>query len=279
MADNEPNEATQDEEEDTSTQEQDEVTPKSGEMVHEGNDDASDDDDEDPVEAAAAARAQQLINEALRKREEEEAVRRAEEAAAVQLAQLEEEKKKKLNESFTNTVKKTRDALAKLPLRDEDGNPLKLTDDMIQEIVEPWREQNGFVQQQIDGTAQSKVYSDLAQAVISLIPADKQQEFAKKAGGKPLTEYLKTFAELHAPNSDFAKKLTEDTDVKTKAAFARGFTKGQKAPVGTPSTPQQGRASSSSKPDLTSVAGAARALHRGEIDEAKFLEVLRSRQS
>lgn len=277
------NEADLTKEEDTAkAKELAEVTPKSEGTVHDGDDanadDNDDDDDEDPIEEAVKARTEQIVRQALEAERRAEQSRRAAEADEYRKAQAEEEKKKKLNDSFVNTAKRTRDALSKLPLRDEDGNAIKLTDEVIQEFVEPWREHNGLVQQAIDGTAEARVYSNLAQAAISLIPADKHEEFAKRADGKPIAEYLKTIAELNAPTTEFVKNLQEDADVKVKAAFARGFAKGQKAPPGTPSTPQQSSINRGAKPDLTSVSGAALALSRGEIDDAKFLEILNKRR-
>lgn len=277
----EPNEATQDEEEDTTTQEKVEVTPKSNERVHAEDADADeedeDDDDVDPVEVAVLARLAQEREKA--RVEEREIIRLQNEAAAAEYrkSQAEEDKKRKLNDSFTETTKMTKAALEKLPLRTEDGDPIRLTEEMIQQFIEPWRTHNGVVQQTINTTAESEVYSNLAQAAASLVPKDKLEEFAKRAGGKPLGEYLKVVAELSAPDTDTVKNLAEDYEVKVKAAYARGFAKGQKAPPGTPATPQQSNSGGrgDKKEDISSVSGAARALSKGQIDEAKFLEILR----
>lgn len=272
------NEADKDDSEGTTgTKEQVEATPKSS-TVQDGDDNADEDeedDDEDPIEVAAVARAQQLVRDALAKRDEEERIARDVANAVAYKAQQEEETKKKLNESFVKSAKRTKDALEKLPLRDEDGNAIKLTDEVIQQFIEPWNEHNGFVTQTKTNDAEAVVYTNLAQAALSIVPADKHEEFSKRANGKPLPEYLKAIVELDAPNSEYAKKLQEDADVKVKAAYARGFAKGQKAPPGTPATPQQSSVNRGAKPDLTTLAGAARALAKGDIDEAKYLEILR----
>lgn len=274
------NEADQANAEDTTTsKEQVDVTVKAG-TVQDGDDansDEEDDDDEDPTEALIVARANQAVRDALAKKAEED--RAAQEAAnaVAYKAHQEEETKKKLNESFVKSSKKTLEALQKLSLRDEDGQPIKLTDDMVQTFIEPWNEHNGFVTQTKDGDAEARVYTNLAQAALSVVPTDKHEEFSKRANGKPLSEYLKAIVELDAPNSEFVKKLVEDSDVKVKAAYARGFSKGQKAPPGTPANPTQ-TAVARGKTDITTVSGAALALSKGEIDDAKFLEILNKRR-
>lgn len=184
-------------------------------------------------------------------------------------AQLDTQQRESLNTSYADSVKAMRKQFESLTVYDEDGEPVKWDDQTFQKFVAPWQEHNTKMQT----AGVTKGYSDWSEAVVKVLPASAREEFAKKAHQKPLAEYLKTFAELYAPQTDFAKTAKADTEVKLKAAEARGFTKGQKAPVG---TPRQGN----DKPteargeviEIGNLYDAARALAKGQIDDLKYVE-------
>lgn len=273
MAD-EQNEAHQDDNEDVDEQEQSNVTGSNNGRVQDENvENPNDDEEEDPLkdyEAAILARERERI----RKEEQDRlAKERADEQAELQRQAAVAAAKEKLNDSLKNHTKRVREAVEKLPIRDELGDPLKLTDAQLQEFIQPLIDLNGEVQQTMGTTAEQVVYQRLANAALEVIPAEKHEEFAKKAGDKPLKDYLQTIVELNAPNTEYAKTLQADFDVKLKAAYARGFARGQKAPPGTPTTPEQRDVNRGETVDTTSLAGAARALSRNLITEAEFLEI------
>lgn len=260
--------------EDTSNEElEEDITPAEDTVQEESQGEPNDDDDDDGLEAAIAAKAEQIANQKLQDALAEERRKQEEAALQYQKSQEEEARKKKLTDSLADTAKKTAEKLKALKVYNEDGEQLAITDDFIQEIVQPWREHNGFVQEAIMDGATTEVYTDLARAAISIVPEEKRQEFATKAGGKPLPDYLKTLVEVNAPNTDFVRRLTEEKEVAEKAAYARGFAKGRKAPLGSPENPSQTPVVRGDKPDLTTLSGAARALANGQIDEIKFNEL------
>ena len=227
------------------------------------NDPDPDEDDEDPVEAAVQARlaqeadkmAEAAMERARREHDEREltaAQRRAADAEAERLAN-----------SFANAIRESY-AAAKQNVRytDGDGNELTMDDRTFEEVVvKPMQKFNSTAEQ----AYQMRIYGILAQSALDSLPADQRDAFAKQAAGKPLPEWLKTYAEMLAPHTSFAKSIEKDTETKVKAAEARAFVKGQKAPGGTPKV-TGGRTNQTNQPDLSTAFGIGDALGKGLID-------------
>lgn len=230
------------------------------------------DDDVDPLEemkklweAEALERVREEALEQARK-EKEDNDRLAE---AARQAQLRSEQAKN---RFAEASKKAADAIKSLKVYDEDGMEVKLGDDVIQQVINPWHEYN----QNVAIDKETEVYTNLASAVVANLPETAREEFAKRAANKPLQEYIKIYAELAAPIADIEKRLEAKYEEKIKAAEARGMARAQKAMRG---TPPQGNSlpptPDASKPDLTTLSGAARALANGEITAEKYREIHR----
>lgn len=238
-----------------------------GEATAQGSGSDESEEEEDPFEVAYKARLE-LERERLIAEAQAEAERklRAEYEEQRQYAATEEERRR-LNESFTDAIKSSRDNLKKLAIKDADGNEYGLTDEQIEQlVVQPFQRYNATAQQSISQT----VYTQLAQAAIDSLPPEARESFSKQAAGKPLDQWLKLFGEHLAPETNFAKQTKKEREVAEKAAEARALARMQKV-GGTP--PQGGsRPEGSGKVDLTSHSSAARALADGLITNEQYLE-------
>lgn len=196
--------------------------------------------------------------------------------AAEQRTRLDAEQRESLRQSFEDATKATKSLLDGLEIYDKDGDRVQFDEKAIQTFIAPWQKHNLGVQQ----SATHKSYVDLAEAIVNVLPAGAREDFSKNAANKPLDQYLKVAFESYAPNSSFVKNLEEEKKVAVKAAEARGFAKGQKAPPGTPpNVSERKSAPPSEAPDLTSLFGAASALRKGQITEAQYVEVHRKLRS
>lgn len=248
-----------------------EVTGSTGEKVQPSDSgDESEDDEVDPLEAlkveyekVRAAEIRKELEEQVRKEIEE---RNEGERKAAQDAQARE----LLRTSFADSTKKTKALLEALNAHDEEGEPITLTDDVIQKFIDPWQAYNAEVQ-----TAKlQEAYSTVAEAVLKNLPKDKHDEFSTRAHQKPIDVYLKEYAELMAPQTEYARTVSTDVDLKIKSAEARGYARGQKAKVATPTSSGSERTlqQETGKIEVANLYDAARALAAHQIDDAKYLE-------
>jgi hypothetical protein len=225
----------------------------------------TDDEEEiDPVEAAIQARLEQEADkmaEAAFERARRESEKRAE---ADRQRRLEAEEAEKLNNSFSTAIREAYDASkAKVRYTDEDGTERTIDDATFEEVfVKPMQKFNSTAEK----AYQLRIYGTLAQSAMESLPAEVREKFAEQAAGKPLAEWLKTYAELQAPHTSFAKTVSKDTETKVKAAEARAFVKGQKAPAGTPKA-DGARSVQTNQPDLTTAFGIADARAKGLVDD------------
>ena len=237
-----------------------------------GSDDTNndEDDDVDPIEVYKQTFEKTMLDKLRAEALEKARTEYAAEQAARQQQEQAELVKKQLEDSFENSIKESREAALKLQLRDEDGNPIKLSDEEFQSLVQPWQKHNTKVNQLAEG----KIYADVAAAINALVPASQREEFVKRAHNKPLNEYFSIFAELRAEETQIVKTLKADHEVEKKAAEASGYAKGQRQTgKGTPKQGNERTISSQEKPDLTSLKGAAQALMKGQISEKDYLEI------
>lgn len=183
---------------------------------------------------------------------------------------LDADNQERLRASFQNAIKESRELLTSLPIFNEDGERVQISDEQFQKFVaEPFQKHNATVQQ----LAQMAVYANLAQVAFESIPESLRASFSEKAQGKPLDEWLLTYAEVMAPHTEKYKALEKDKEVAIKAAEARGYARARKAPV---ATPRQGEERIlTNTPDLSTYSGAARALANGQIDDAQFREIIK----
>ena len=233
------------------------------------------DEEEDPVEVAVLARMAQEADKmaaAAMERAREETNQRAVEA---EQRRVEAEAAERLNNSFADAIRESYEAVkAKVRYTDDDGQERTLDDSLFEEVVvKPMQKFNSNAER----AHQTRVYGLLAQSAMDSLPADLREKFAKDAAGKPLPEWLKTYAEMLAPHTSFAKSVEKDTDTKVKAAEARAFVKGQKSPAGTPKA-GEGRANTN-QPDLTTAFGIADAKAKGLIDDDVALKAWHKLQS
>ncbi len=228
----------------------------------------SDEDDIDPVEAAVQARLAQEADkmaEAAFERALRESEKRAE---SERQRRLEAEEAEKLNNSFSTAIREAYEASkAKIRYTDDDGNERSIDDATFEEVVvKPMQKFNSTAEK----AYQMRIYGVLAQSAMESLPADVREKFAEQAAGKPLPEWLKTYAEMQAPHTSYAKSSVKDMETKVKAAEARAFVKGQKAPAGTPKADGE-RSVQTNQPDLTTAFGIADAKAKGLVDDTTAL--------
>lgn len=181
-----------------------------------------------------------------------------------------EQHQSQLRNTLADTIKRTRDGLKGVTVYNEQGVKSTLSDEAIEElVVKPVQQYNATVEQAV----QQRLYQDLATTAHGTMSEQARADFATKATNKPLDEWLRTYAEVNAPASEYVKTLEREIDVKVKAAEARGFAKGQKAPAGSaPRNTERTASPSSQNLDLSSQLGLATALSTGAISEAEYLE-------
>lgn len=223
-----------------------------------------DDEEFDPVEAAVQARLAQEADkmaEAAFERARRESEQRAE---AERQRRLEAEETERLNNSFSTAIREAYEASkAKVRFTDDNGEDHTIDDETFEEVfVKPMQKFNSTAEK----AYQTRIYGILAQSAMESLPADVRDKFAEQAAGKPLPEWLTTYAEMLAPHTSFAKSITKDTETKIKAAEARAFVRGQKAPAGTPKA-DGARTVQTNQPDLTTAFGIADARAKGLVDE------------
>ena len=235
-----------------------------------------DNDDSDPFEIAYEAR-RELERETerarlaveMRAQLQQEAQDRAYAAAAQQDAL-------KLRETFADVLKDARTGLSKITVRTDDDEELSvgITDQAFEDAVaKPMQRFNAIAEQ----TFTTRVYNELAIAASSVLPVEAHEGFNKAASGQALPQWIQTLVETQAPHTEYAKSLQREIDVKVKAAEARGYARGQKAPAGVPKgSPERVRTGTS---DLTSWSGAASALSRGDITDAEFRDLVKKFRS
>jgi len=237
--------------------------------------DTIDDDDEDPIEAAIAARVQLELERQAATTETRVRAELAARQADEYRRQANATNARVFADSFGDAVKKARESIKAQTFHDEDGKVYRLTDEAIEDmVVKPFQAHNSVVQQAV----QTQTLTAIAEAAVGLLPADVREEFGKQADGKPLDEWLRTFAEMLAPATTHSKTMSKELEAKLKAAEARGFAKGQRTPPGTPRQVNE-RSTQSTTPDLNTLAGAAGALSKGQITAAKYLEIRQKLQS
>lgn len=225
--------------------------------------DPTDDEDDDPVETAVQARLAQEADkmaEAALARARRETDEQAQTAAQ---RRAEAEEAERLSNSFATAIRESYEAAKGLQLYDAMGNEIALDDKVFEDIVvKPMQKFNSTAEK----AHQTRIFGALAQSAMELLPETEREAFARKAAGKPLPEWLATLADTLAPHSTYARSLAKETETKVKAAEARGFVKGQKAPAGTPRAGGE-RAGQTNQPDLTTAFGIGDALNKGLIDQ------------
>lgn len=239
--------------------------------------DERDEDTRDPFEVAYEAR-RELEREEERKRLAEEVRQQLlrEQQMQAERARLAAEQAR-IRETFTDVIKETRARLSRVVVKSEDGDEeltIAIPDATFEEAVaRPLQRYNAVAEQ----TYTSRVYNDLANAAASVLPESAHEEFNKRAAGKPLDAWVRELVEANAPHTEYVKNLQKEFEVKLKAAEARGFARGQKAPAGVP----KGGAERAPRvtQDLSSWSGAAAALARGEIDDAQFRDIVKKLNS
>lgn len=256
-----------------------EVTAPSPEDTADVTTEATGEDNEDttdPFEVAYEAR-RELERDTERARLAEEVraalMRENAERAALNAAQQDA---LRLRESFADVLKEARGALSKINVKTDDDEELVIgiNDATFEEAVaKPLQRFNATAEQ----TYTTRIYNELAEAASSVLPVEAHESFNKAATGKTLPEWIQTLVETQAPYTDFAKTLNREVEVKVKAAEARGYAKGQKAPLGVPKQ-GEGRAARVNT-DLNSWSGAAGALARGDITEAEFRDTVKKIRS
>src|SRR3990167_2394289 len=175
-------------------------------------------DEEDPIEALVQAR---LSLERERMVAEAHAEQEARSAAEQQRLRATAEREA-LRSSFETAIKTARDKLKSVKVKNEDGDDvvINLPDDFFEEAVaKPFQAHNANVREVV----QADVLNALADAALNTLPDSSREDFITKATAKPLTEWLQTYAETQAPNTQFVKTLQREVDVQVKAATARGF--------------------------------------------------------
>ena len=228
----------------------------------------SDDDEEDLIEAAIQAR---LALEVERKADELAAKKLAIKESELSEAQRKrdsEVEQTKLRESFAEAVKSTRNALKTLEIYDSAGKRVEFTDTAFEDlVVKPFQKHNS----EAEKAHQSVVVNALTQAALDSLPAEMRSDFTSRAGNKPINEWLKTYAEMYAPNAEAIKELKREEDAKIKAAEARGFAKGQKSKGGSAPNPTE-RSANNEQTDLTTQIGLIRAYMGGKLNESEYIE-------
>lgn len=237
------------------------------------NDAATESEEEpDPLDAYYAAR---LAEEQANLEEKVRARLLEEQRAQAELARqtrAQEEAAERSRNAFSLAAKQTSDMLKGLKIYDENRDELSFSDEAIQTFIQPWQNYN----REVAATAEARVYGELGVTAMGLLPEEAHENFAKNAADKDLKTYLSVYAESKAPSTEFVKKLLREQETKIAAAEARGYARGQKAPQGTPqSIPDRG-IQPSSEFDLTTISGAAGALAAGQIDAARYREIVRT---
>lgn len=221
-------------------------------------------EEEDPitaaVKAALALEADRMATEATaRAREEND--RRTEEA---RLRAAAEDEAKRLQSSFSDALREAYSASKEhIKFIDEEGKERSIDDSTFEEVfVKPMQRYNANA----DKAHQMRIYGMMAQAAMELLPDQAAKDkFSKEAADQPLPVWLKKLTEAVAPHSEFAKVATKEVETKVKAAEARGYVKGQKAPAGTAKI--DGGAKNTNQPDLTTAFGIADAKAKGLVDD------------
>lgn len=223
-----------------------------------------DGDEGDPIDAAIEARARLLLKEREAEIEAQILARLTSQQEAARRATLDNQSRKTINESWTEAVKDARGKLQGVKYYTQTGQEATFTDDLVEElVVKPFQRHNAQVQQ----LATDQILELLGnEATTKVVPASVREKFAVEADGKPLDQWLRTVVEYAAPESAYVKAMKEAEDAKIKAAEARGYAKGQRAPAGTPRTAGAERVAAG-QADLNTSTGIAQALRRGDITE------------
>lgn len=226
-----------------------------------------DTESEDPVELAIRAAVEleraRLVDEA---RAAAEADRRAEQSRL-----RAEDDSKALRDSWAEATKAARAAAKQLRVKTEDGDTItvELDDDTIQStLISPFERHNAKASQ----AAQTELFTVLAESAMNSLPEKDREEFAKRAAGQPLDKWLEVYREMAAPHTTAVKSRDRELDAKIKAAEARGYTKGQRAPAGTARQGSETSRASNGSVDLTTQFGLADALSKGLLTELEYLE-------
>lgn len=233
--------------------------------------DVTADNDEDPFEVAFQAR-WELEQEKLRERLTAEARARIQaEQAAAEAERARTQTEQTLRDRFEEMVKAQREGLRSLTVYNEKGEASRISDEAIEQLViKHGQAYNATVQREVE----QRILTGLATTAVQSLPTDEAREsFATKAQNKPLGDWLRAYAESLAPSTEYVKSLERELDVKIKAAEARGYAKGQKAPAGTPHAEgNRPAAAANNQVDLTTQFGLARALAQGHITDSEYRE-------
>ena len=233
-------------------------------------------DDSDPFEIAYEAR-RELERESERARlaaEVREQLQREAQDRAYAMAQQQDAMR--VRETFADVLKDARAGLSKITVKTDDDEELSvgITDQAFEEAVaKPMQRFNAVAEQ----TFTTRVYNELAEAASSVLPVEAHEDFNKKASGQSLPQWIQTLVETQAPHTAYAKALQREIDVKVKAAEARGYARGQKAPAGVAKAGESRTRTGSS--DLSSWSGAASALARGDITDSEFRDLVKKFRS
>lgn len=246
----------------------DDSTKVTADQEPDGSDDS--DDDDNPIERAFTSR-WELEVEKLRENitAEVRAELEARQADERRLTRSTAERQA-IQNAFGSAIKMARDGLRGLEVFDADGNPAQLSDTAIEElVVKPFQAYNA----QVQDAEQLRIYTNLAETAVGTLPAAIRDEFSDKAANKPLDQWLRTYAELLAPHTEFFKNHEREQKAKLDAAEARGFAKGQRSPSGTPKQVNERSSKGTPSYDLNTPTGLIAAQRAGKIDEAKFREL------
>ena len=235
-----------------------------------------DNDDSDPFEIAYEAR-RELERETDRARiAAETRAQLQQEAQDRAYAAAQQQDALRLRETFADVLKDARTGLSKITVKTDDNEELSvgITDQAFEDAVaKPLQRFNSIAEQ----TFTTRVYNELAEAASSVLPVETHEDFNKKASGQSLPQWIQTLVETQAPHTEYAKTLQREVDVKVKAAEARGYARGQKAPAGVPKTGESRVRTGNS--DLSSWSGAASALARGDITDGEFRDLVKKFRS
>ena len=221
--------------------------------------------DEDPVEVAFKAR---LESESERIRQEAEEKARTEFEARLETdrrRQTAEQEAEQLLNSFGSTVREMRDNLKRVTFWDADREEARqLSDAEIEELVVKPAVRYNLRGQQAEAL---RLRKELADAALSSLEEPDRKTFIERGTGKDFKDWLSELTEVRAPKTKWAQQFKKDQEAAIKAAEARGYARGQKAPAGTPPTGDGVSTKGRSNIDLSSRGGIARAVKEGLISQ------------
>jgi hypothetical protein len=210
----------------------------------------------------ARAEAKQLLTDAEREeiRNQERENLRHEQAAERERerqAEMVRLRAESLLQSFGETVKEVRTNLKdSYDIDDEDFEKL---------IAQPL---NRFNQSGVQA-ATLQALSNFRDAALIALPEDQQEAFLQRVHGKPIQEWLVTFAETYAPKSAHSARSKKEQDAAIKAAEARGFNRGRQL-AGAPPSSDGAAGGGSQTVDLNSISGIIKAKAAGLMSDDEF---------